>query len=158
MDQAQTAADENLPRPDTERLTEALEQLSVDQIRFVVARRSFPTDKETAEYIGISPNTVKDWKYKGAPIDDAVRLMALDGVVTAQHILARNLAKAALIKAAGLDSDDERVRQAASTEIMDREMGKPTQRNEVSGLEGGPIEIHTFDAALKRAYGNDDAA
>ena len=42
--------------------------------------------------------------------------------------------------------------------LSDYLMGKPIQRTEVSGPDGGPIEHRDFDKALERAYGNDTAA
>jgi len=116
-------------------LDRLLSQLTTDQIRFVVARQETLTDKEAAEGIGLKPNTVTYWKSKGAPIDEACRLMAADGLVTALHIRKRNLAKAMAVKVAGLDSEDERIRQGVATEITEWELGKAMQptNNSISG-------------------------
>jgi hypothetical protein len=38
-----------------------------------------------------------------------------------------------MVKVAGLDSDNEKIRQDAATEILDRQIGKPLQKSEVSG-------------------------
>ena len=124
----------------SDRLREILRQLSAAQIRFVVARNEAKSDKDAAEIIGISPATVKGWEEKPL-IDEAVKLMAYDGVITAQEIRRRNLAKAMAVKAAGLESDDERIRQAVATEIIEWEMGKATQRNEVTGKDGDVIRV-----------------
>jgi len=118
-----------------------LGKLSTDQIRFVVARQEFATDKEAAQEIGIKPDTVYQWKHRGSPIDQAVRLMALDGIVVAKELRRRNLAKAMAVKVAGLDSAKEPTRQSVATEIIEWEMGRATQKQEVSGPEGGPIEL-----------------
>jgi len=123
-------------------LEKVLERLSTDQIRFVVARQEFSTDKEAAEQIGVKPNTVYTWKHKGVPIDEAVRLMAYDGIVVARTMIRRALAKAAAVKVAGLDEPDEKLRQMVASEILDRELGKPTQRQEITGADGGPVETH----------------
>ena len=143
MSQTQTKTDETILNPTSDRLEAVLCQLSADQIRFVVARQTHNTDTAAAKSISISPNTVKDWKYKGAPIADAVDLMALDGLVTALHVRKRSLAKAMLVKVAGLDSESEATRQKASTEIIEWEMGRAVQRSEHTGPEGGPIETKT---------------
>jgi hypothetical protein len=42
--------------------------------------------------------------------------------------------------------------------LSDYLMGKPIQRTEVSGPDGGPIEHRNFDRALERAYGDAAAA
>lgn len=134
-------AGENQEKSSSDELEQVLDKLSIDQIRFIVARQQFSTDKEAAEEIGIKPDTVYQWKHKGVPIDEAVRLMAVDGVVLAQHIRRKNLAKAMLVKTGGLDSGDERVRQGAATEIIEWEMGKAKQKTELTGGDGGPLLI-----------------
>jgi len=106
-----------------------------------VARQEFATDKEAAQEIGVKPDTVYQWKHKGAPIDDAVRLMALDGVIVASTLRRRHLAKAMAVKVAGLDDDDNRLRQNVATEIIEWEMGKPTQRTENKTEVGGAVKI-----------------
>lgn len=126
----------------SEQLRAVMEQLSADQIRYVVARQEFSTDKEAAEAIGMSPQTIYRWP---EIVKDAVRLMAIDGLVTAQVIRKRNLAKAMLVKVGGLDSDDERIRQGTSTEIIEWEMGKA----------GQPIDVTSGGERLIVEYVND---
>ena len=139
-----TKTHENTPADTTDELAATVRNLSQDQIRFVVARQECATDKEAAETIGVSPETVKGWKYKGIPIDDAVRLMALDGIVVASELRRRNLAKAMAVKVAGLDSGKENTRQNVATEIIEWEMGKAKQKQEleISGLD--------VDSAIER--------
>jgi len=111
----------------SEELAAVLAQLSTDQIRFVVARQECATDKEAAEAIGVKPDTVYHWP---DTVREAVRLMAGDGIAVAIEVRRRNLPKAMLTKAAGLDSDDERIRQSVATEIIEWELGRATQREE----------------------------
>jgi len=135
-----TKRDENRPAhtsDDQQRLASVIAQLTADQIRFVVKRQETPTDYEAAEAIGISPSTVKNWKYKGAPIDDAVKLMAADGIVIARELRRRNLAKAMAVKVAGLDSESERVRQSVATEVIEWEMGKAKQKVDADVTSAG---------------------
>lgn len=113
----------------SEQLQAVLDQLSADQIRYVVARQHFSTDREAAEEIGISAQTVYRWP---DVVKEAVRMMALDGVVMASHVLHKALAKAALVKVAGLDSANERVRQGVATEVLDRGLGKAAESVEVT--------------------------
>jgi len=114
-------------------LDQVLAQLTPDQIRFVVARQEHNTDKDAAEAISIRPNLVSRWKHLGVPIDEAVKAMALDGLVTALHVRKRSLAKAMLVKVAGLDSEDERMRQNVATEVIEWELGKATQPTKLGG-------------------------
>lgn len=109
------------------------DQLTIDQLRFVTARMNVSTDKEAALAIGVEPRTISEWKRAGVPIDQAVRLLVNDGLVLSRSILRRSVAEAAAVKRAGLYSDDEKTRQAAASEILDRELGRATQRNEVAG-------------------------
>ena len=134
---------ENQPKSTEDRLAETLANLTSDQMRFVIARNEHSSDKEAAEAIDMSPSTIKGWKVKGVPIDDAVRLMAFDGIVMATELRRRNLAKAMAVKVQGLDSESDMVAQKVSTEIIEWEMGKATQRSEVTGKDGGPIETKT---------------
>lgn len=126
----------------TNELEGLIERLTVDQIRFVVARQEHNTDKEAAEDLGISPDTVKSWKRKDIPIDRACALLASDGLIVATNIRRRNLSKAMLVKVTGLDSEDERLRQGVATEIIEWEMGRAKQGVEHSGTgEGGAIVV-----------------
>lgn len=125
----------------SEQLEAVLAQLSTDQIRFIVSRLEFGTDKEAAEAIDLKPNTVYHWPLI---VKEAVRLLAEDGLVVARHVRRRHLAKAMLIKAGGLDSDNEMVRQKAATEIVEWEMGKATQptdnKHELDAKREGVLE------------------
>ena len=123
----------NQEKSSSDELGQVVARLTTDQVRFVVARQEFSTDKEAAIEIGIKPDTVYQWKHKGAPIDEAVRLMALDGIVVASELRRRNLAKAMAVKVAGLDEQDSRLRQGVATEIIEWEMGKATQKVESKG-------------------------
>jgi len=143
MSQAQTKADENGRNLTSDDLGALCDELTANQIRFVTARQDYSTDKDAAQAVGISPSTVKDWKYKGVPIDAAVELMAKDGLVVARKVRQRNIAKAMLVKVAGLDSNDERLRQGVATEIIEWEMGKATQKQQLTGKDDGPIETRT---------------
>ena len=120
-----------------------MDRLTPDQLRFVVARQECPTDKEAAEELGFSPSTISYWKRHGGPIDEAVRLMAFDGLIMAAHIRRRSIAKAMMVKVAGLDDNDASLRQRVATEIIEWEMGKATQRQEVTGADGGPVQTES---------------
>ena len=130
----------------SEQLEAVLGRLTTDQIRFVVARQECATDKDAADAIDVKPNTVYKWKAE-APVDEAVRLMALDGVIVAKELRRRNLAKAMAVKVAGLDEDDPRLRQGVATEIIEWELGKPTQKQELTGADGGPLELKWPDGS-----------
>jgi hypothetical protein len=137
--------DQNLPNPDIEQLKALLRQLSMTQMRYVIARLDTKSNRAAAETIGISPETVKGWDNL-VMVNQAVDLMRLDGMVTALEMRRRNLAKAMAVKASGLESDNEKIRQSVATEIIEWELGKATQRNELTGKDGAPIEhaVHLY--------------
>lgn len=137
-DGAQTNAGNCISDADDSELDAVLARLSIDQLRFVVARQECATAREAARKIGLSESTVYRW---GGDVETAVRLMAHDGLTTALHLRRRALAKAMAVKVAGLDSGDERVRQAVATEVIEWELGKATQRQEHSGPGGEDIPI-----------------
>ena len=118
-----------------------LDRLSVDQIRYVVARQLHSTDREAAESVDIPANTISKWKAKGFPIDETVLAMALDGLIVAAHVRRKNLARAMLVKVSGLESDDEKIRQTVATELIDWEMGRATQRSEITGKDGQDLTV-----------------
>jgi len=143
----------------SEQLSVVLRQLSSDQIRFVLARQEYATDKEAAEAVGIKPNTVYQWKCRySVPIDEAVRLITYDGLTVATELRRRNLAKAVAVKVAGLDSENERMRQGVATEIIEWEMGRATQKiaptdptgqKEYGGLFSDNERLKRIEALLK---------
>lgn len=106
--------------------------LTHNQRRFAVAMLDSKSKKEAALAIGIEPDTCYRWN---GEIELAIEYMLSDAKETAIGILEDVLNKAAMIKATGLDSNDEDMRQKVASEIMDRVMGKATQptTNEYDG-------------------------
>lgn len=118
--------EKNLKNP---RLQEILPQLTKDQLRFIVALQEYPSKDAAAKAIKVKPATVYEWP---DIVDEAAKLMALDAVDAAMELRRRNLVKAMGVKAAGLDSLNERVRQAAASEIIEWELGKAGTKLDVT--------------------------
>lgn len=112
-----------------ERLRKALRMLTPQQLRFVAVRPHCNNDAEAAREAGVAPATVWRWPQR---VHQVVRWMAADGMIASYEIMRSSLPKAAMRKADGLDSADERIQQNAATEILDRFHGKPTQRMEAN--------------------------
>lgn len=147
MDDPHNAEEKSIP----EQLQTALAQLSTMQIKYVVARQSTQTVTEAANEVGIKPDTVYRWP---KIVKEAVRLMAADGLIVARHILHSNVAKAAMVKAGGLDSKSEKTQQDAATDILDRAGLKEPTRFDITskGKQVGQAEsvgeaIAIIDAA-----------
>ena len=111
-------------------------ELTPTQRRFVVAMTEYPNKKESAEAIGIAPQTAYNWN---GNVNDAIDFVRENIALATLGVLTANAAKAAMVKSAGLDSNDERIAQAAATEIIDRILGKSIQRSEIAGKDGAPI-------------------
>ena len=147
-----TGEGETKPTETWQDLEELLAQLTVEQIRFVVARQEHNTDKAATKAAGVPAGSIKNWKHRGVPLDEAVKLMAMDGVVAALHIRRKGLAKAMAIKYEGLESKDKRLRQSVATEFIEWELGKAKQRQEITGAEGKALlPVSDLIAALKEA-------
>jgi hypothetical protein len=114
------------------------EKLNTNQRRYAIAMLESSTKKEAAELVGIEPNTAYKW---GDEINKVVDFMRANIEASAMGIILNAASKAAAVKSGGLDSEDERVRQGVATEILDRMLGKPTQRSELTGADGGPVEF-----------------
>lgn len=95
------------------------------------------SNKEAAEKVGINPNTVSNWS---RPVRDAIETVGLryrlDAATAARLVLEGAALQAALIKIQALDDIEER--QKASTEILDRVLGKARQTVEHKGENLAP--------------------
>ena len=90
---------------------------------------SSSSKKDAALSVNIEPNTVYSWN---GSIDDVIEYMRNHAALAALGIIQANVTKAAMIKAAGLDSDNEKIRQDSASELLDRQLGKATQRQEIA--------------------------
>ena len=122
----------------SERFADIWAGLGHNQRRFVIAMLESKTKREAAESIGVQPNTAYKWN---GDTDLAIELARADLQAAALGILHVANSKAAAVKVAGLDSDHEKIRQDAASEILDRNLGKPTMRQEITGADGGPLPI-----------------
>jgi len=127
--------------------------LNHNQRRFAVAMLECNTKAEGAEAIGLKPDTVYRW---GKAVDEIIDLLIGDAKETAVGILTSALHKAVMVKVAGMDEDEPRVRQDAASEIIDRVLGRASQSLALTGKGGGPIVVEDsrFDVALDKIYGN----
>jgi hypothetical protein len=134
--------------PSSDQLQEALRRLSMTQIRFCIARLEHKSDKDAAQSIGIAEQTVYSWENK-SQVREVVELMRYDGMITALEIRRRNLAKAMAVKAAGLESDNEKVRQDVATELIEWELGKASQAVALQNPDGTPLTPVTIIEIFK---------
>ena len=112
------------------------------------------TKKEAAEAIDLQPDTVYRW---GDVVDEVIDLLVEDAKATAVGMLTSALHKAVMVKLAGMDEDDARIRQDAASEIIDRVLGKATSKTELTGADGGPVVVSAkIEQAMERIYGGEE--
>lgn len=109
---------------------------------YVLARSEVTTDKEGYIRSGITKTSFYAWPRETRDyLNELARKLRVSIALKAKMILGNNLEKAALVKVEGLDNRDARIKQSASTEILDRMLGKPKQAIEHTGEGGRPIQI-----------------
>jgi len=109
-----------------------------NQQRYAIAMLKSSSKKNAALSIGIEPDTVYRWPIE---VEQCIEYMMLDAASAAKTILEEDAPKAAMTKVHGLDSPDERIKQDSASEILDRVIGKPTQRQEVGGIVDNPLVL-----------------
>jgi hypothetical protein len=134
------------------RLAEILDELSPEQLRWLIARMDCNDAKSACARADVAYRTWSRWPRE--LLDEAVALMAQDGLVTALHLRRRALAKAMQIKVAGLDSRDRRMQQQVATEIIEWELGRAAQAVDVTS---GGQALGDLLASVRSALNNGDA-
>jgi hypothetical protein len=122
--------------------------LDTTEIDYVQARANAASDAEALRIIGKS----KGWLRNRDKDDLNQRALDFktDNVLKAQLVLDENLEKAAQGLAKLLDSRNENIKLKAQTEIMDRRMGKPTQKidQKTEITDNSVINDGRFDRAI----------
>ena len=128
----------------TRNVNEFLTEIKPEQRKWVIERLQAKSDAAAAKKVGISPATVCRWENK-ALLDWAVSELLRHPQQQALEILTVAVVQAARAKLEGLKFKDKdgkkRWHQGVATEVLNRVLGAPVQRSEVSGPEGGKIEI-----------------
>lgn len=117
--------------------------MSIEQRRFTIARLEHNSDKAAADALDMNIVTVRNWANK-KDVNEVVGLLLTDLKQGAITILAEAVSKAAMVKIAGLGHTDPRIRQDVATEVLDRALGKPTQKQEITGKDGTPLNVHVY--------------
>lgn len=133
------------------RLDSLFEGLDERETAYVLARSECVSNSEALRKCGKS----EGWLYKRDIEDLNTRADVLrkDKAIRASMILAEAVEEAAKVKAAGLKSRDERVKQAVATEIIDRELGKVPVKSEITGKDGGVIVVEFGEPISPRSDG-----
>jgi phage terminase small subunit len=127
----------------TKRFHEIWKTLTLTQRRFILAMTHSGTKRQAALSLGLSPDTVYRWPPE---VNEAINLMFADIKRLAQEELAQAALRAALVKAEALNDEDPQVRQQASTEILDRVLGKARpSANTLETEDDNDIIVHYVD-------------
>lgn len=111
-----------------------------EQVQFITARLVSRTDKEAAEKCGINPKSPYKWENKAA-INAYIESVLHDRVKAVRDSLeyASTLAVNTVVKL--MKSPDDAIRLRAAQMIIEQSIGKPKQRQEITGANGGSIPI-----------------
>jgi hypothetical protein len=115
------------------------EGLDERETAYVLARSDAFSNNQALKVCGFSIGWLRN-----KDIDDLnsrAESLRKDKAIRAAMILSEAVEEAAKVKIAGLKVRDERIKQAVATEIIDRELGKVPQRQEVTGKDGGVIVV-----------------
>jgi len=113
--------------------------LDTREITYVQARANSNSDSEALRVCGYSRGWLQS--HDKNDLNDRALSFKSDSVLKAQMELDKALPTAALGLVKLLESRNENIRIKAQTEIMDRRMGKPTQRQEITGSDGSTIIV-----------------
>ena len=115
------------------------DNLDSREIDYVQARANAQSDSEALRVCGFSRGWLNS--HDKDDLNERAMNFKTDNVLKAQIILDQAVEEAARIKVEGMRSRNEHIKQGASTEIMDRRMGKPKQAVEHSGEVKETISI-----------------
>lgn len=109
------------------------------EVDYVQARANAKSDLEALRTCGFSRGWLNN--HDKDNLNERAMNFKTDNVLKAQIILDQAVEDAARIKVEGMRSRNEYVKQSASTEIMDRRLGKPKQGIEHSGEVNNIIKM-----------------
>lgn len=125
-------------------LDELWPELTPSQKKFVVAFQRHTSKADAAEEVGLAAQTVYNWPDK---VNKAAELFSDATASLAMQELEEALVEAAMVKTQEIrdpGSTKER-QQSAASDVMDRVMGKPTQKQDIdmdATIEGVDVQIH----------------
>ena len=134
-------------------LSTELAQLTDQRLDYVMARSKVNSDRKAIIESGINRNTFYSW-----PVEERDRLNELaqrikrEAATRALMVIQDAAEEAARVKVSGLKSRNEHVKQDSATEILDRVVGKATNKTELTGKDGGAIkqEVTLDDAVIRK--------
>lgn len=110
-----------------------IDELAIDKRDYVYARSKVKTDRAGYLDAKVSKSAFYSWgEEERLYLNELANRLHSARKFKAEMILDDNVEEAAKIKVEALKSRDERIKQSASTEILDRMLGKPSQGVDVT--------------------------
>ena len=107
------------------------------KLDYVIERSKARKDSDGYSNAGISKSTFYSLEAEEREyLNELAQQLKRETSYRAIMVLEDATEEAARVKVAGLQSRNENVKQGVATEILDRQLGKATQRTEVSGAGG----------------------
>lgn len=129
--------------PLTEKQAQAIwNSLTVVQRQFVIARLIAKNDAAACKAVGIQPSAASNWGAYKQDIDRYVIYQRANALQAAKFILAESTLEAVGVLVKELRG---RRRITAAKEILDRAGLPAITRQELTGLNSGPIEVKAVD-------------
>jgi len=129
-----------------------LAKLSAKEVEYVMERSRTRSDRAAYLAVGLPKGTFFKWSQERRDyLNDVAARIRSEVAVRAILVLQDSAEEAARIKADGLKSRNEHIRQTAASDILDRTIGKATQRieTEVSGEQTVKVKIITGGASYE---------
>ena len=120
-------------------LDELISELDINERRYVFARAMVSTDKEAYEEIGVSYNWLNS--HGKDHLNKIAAELVKDVGFQMMQLIKQHGVDAVKEKIKELKSRDERIRSQASTELIDRIIGKPTQRVDQKTEHDGVLKV-----------------
>ena len=106
-----------------------------------MARSRVNSDAQGIKDSGVSKATFYSWKLEEREhLNTLAQRIKREAATRVMMVLQDASEIAANVKVGGLKSRNEHIKQDVATEILDRIVGKATQRTELTGKDGGKIE------------------
>ena len=131
-------------------LIEKLQGLEPTELDYVMARSSSASVKEACEKIGLSQSTLYGWKERRDELEDLATALRLDRHVEVELKLREALPDAVQAIIEGLKQRKYSDKFRAAVEVLDRTLGKSTQKidQKTEVTNANVIDDDRFDRAI----------
>ena len=113
------------------------------KLSYVLERAETNSATDACKNAGISRPLYYKWGKEERDYLDGLALeLKRETGLRAKLILSGATKEAAEVKVKGLTNRDERIKQSAATEILDRMLGKPVQKQEMDIVQTGQVTLY----------------